>query len=305
MSSFLNDENNFSAGNSILGSPFVGNDFTPPYKLHDRTPDSVCLSRIISPSTETFLRNIDQLAQTIGRNDRHLFGNDGNFSPVNADDTQDNLQPDDDVNVEEEAVIEATETDEERLQREMEESERFAWELMREESESAYQQQMEFMQQNATQMSSDDFAAVQQLLNESHQYDIAVYQGAVQQPQEADNNGEEEEEEADESEEWDYERLLELGQAIGDVKTERWRLRAKKVIDYLPILSYKDIVTVSENKSDAIEYDDRQLIAKLRMEPRCVICIGDFEETDEVKVVPCFHFFHEECTRGWLAVNYI
>lgn len=32
----------------------------------------------------------------------------------------------------------------------------------------------------------------------------------------------------------------------------------------------------------------------------CAICLLAFEKSDEVKVLPCTHFFHQECVARWL-----
>eukprot|EP01034_Spumella_vulgaris_P022018 gene22018-28112_t len=55
-------------------------------------------------------------------------------------------------------------------------------------------------------------------------------------------DGDEQRDGNESEEEWDYDRLLELGQVLGDVKTERWRMRAQKVIRSLPTIHYRDIV---------------------------------------------------------------
>lgn len=120
--------------------------------------------------------------------------------------------------------------EQERLRRDMEESERLAWELMRQESMEAYEMQVRFMQENAESLSQEDLAALQLAINEMNP---------------ANNIRDEEEEGPDEeSEQWDYDQLLELGQTIGDVKTERWRLRASSVISSLAVLSFQDIQEV-------------------------------------------------------------
>lgn len=38
-------------------------------------------------------------------------------------------------------------------------------------------------------------------------------------------------------------------------------------------------------------------------EDKCAICLGDYEEGEEVKTLPCFHMFHTECVDRWLKVN--
>jgi hypothetical protein len=33
---------------------------------------------------------------------------------------------------------------------------------------------------------------------------------------------------------------------------------------------------------------------------RCTVCLNDFEENEEVKQLPCKHYFHTECIEKWL-----
>jgi hypothetical protein len=35
----------------------------------------------------------------------------------------------------------------------------------------------------------------------------------------------------------------------------------------------------------------------------CVICILDFEDSDELRVLCCGHPFHRECIKGWFKMN--
>lgn len=37
--------------------------------------------------------------------------------------------------------------------------------------------------------------------------------------------------------------------------------------------------------------------------PGCAICMDDFKENDELRVMPCNHEFHTTCVDRWLAVN--
>lgn len=38
---------------------------------------------------------------------------------------------------------------------------------------------------------------------------------------------------------------------------------------------------------------------------KCAICLGEYEDGEQVKTLPCFHVFHTECVDRWLAVNKI
>lgn len=109
------------------------------------------------------------------------------------------------------------ETEEERRIREEKESELLVWELMRQQDAEMAELQMQFMQENAGEMSEEDYNAMQQIINETPQYQAPT-------PSSGDNGeGENEEEddngnESDDPDNWDYERLLEIGQAIGGEK---------------------------------------------------------------------------------------
>jgi len=34
---------------------------------------------------------------------------------------------------------------------------------------------------------------------------------------------------------------------------------------------------------------------------RCMVCLSDFEKDEELRTLPCFHFYHKECIDKWLA----
>ncbi len=108
-----------------------------------------------------------------------------------------------------------------------------------------------------------------------------------------------------------------------DVKTERWRARSKQVIESLPTMTYQQIL----EKLQAISIDTNQhLQKKLKtsessavaspvpapsasitntttffQDYRCVVCMEDFEATEVCRVLPCTHYFHVDCTAGWLS----
>jgi hypothetical protein len=93
----------------------------------------------------------------------------------------------------------------EKRQREQEESERLAWQLMEEESMNAYQMQVDYMRANPELFAEEDLAALGAVLQETQQRE--------EEDVEEGEDGEEVEE--DDSREWTYEQLLELGHTIG------------------------------------------------------------------------------------------
>lgn len=106
------------------------------------------------------------------------------------------------------------ETAEQRQQRECDESESLAWEMMREESMTAYRMQMDFMSSSSNEMSAEDREAVQLAMGG---YDNGTSNEEVDD--EVVEEGEEEEDENQDSDvsQWDYDRLLALGEIIGGV----------------------------------------------------------------------------------------
>ena len=42
---------------------------------------------------------------------------------------------------------------------------------------------------------------------------------------------------------------------------------------------------------------------KLNEEPRCVICLSDFEIGQKVSALPCCHSFHTKCLDDWITRN--
>ena len=38
-------------------------------------------------------------------------------------------------------------------------------------------------------------------------------------------------------------------------------------------------------------------------EPNCVICMEVFSDDDDLYMLPCWHYFHTNCTQGWLKVR--
>lgn len=107
----------------------------------------------------------------------------------------------------------------EKRQKEQEESERLAWQLMEEESMNAYQMQVDYMRANPDLFSEDDLAAVGAVLQENNNNDIHHHNQQHQEGSEYDDEEDEEEGEGemeeDNSQDWTYEQLLELGQTIG------------------------------------------------------------------------------------------
>lgn len=154
-------------------------------------------------------------------------------------------------------------------QREIEESERLARQLMAEEAMEAYAtSQRAMLEQGALLEHAGDYS----------EEDLQALRALMAEEDAAHDEPDSEDEE--ENEDVDYERLLQLGEMIGDVKEERWKMRAQSVIDCLPTRKYKS--TMSESST------------------LCTICQCDFEPDEELRILPCKCFFHKECGDGWL-----
>ena len=172
----------------------------------------------------------------------------------------------------------------EKRQRELDESEKLAWELMRQENEEAYRVQVEYLQNSQDNISPEDLLLLQSMMNEENQQHLATN---TLQNEEEDDKGEEES--------WDYERLLELGEVLGDVKTERWRKRSQAVISQLNRFTLPATYTAN-SLSDMPGL-------QCPSDTQCVVCMEDFIATEVLIALPCRHTFHETCCSLWLAVS--
>ena len=124
---------------------------------------------------------------------------------------------------------------------------------------------------NADHFSEEDYAAIQIALNDES--------NMVEDIDEMSN--------MEEEEDLSYETMLRLGNQIGDVKEERWALVAKERINSLPIRKY-DI----SKKDDEDEGND--------CTSKCLVCQSNYDNGDNLRVLPCGHCFHSECVDIWL-----
>jgi len=166
------------------------------------------------------------------------------------------------------------ELEEEREKREEEESEALARQLMAEEAMQSYNLSSNFLRDHATEYSEEDLVALQ----------MAV---AEEDPDASDVDEEEEVEEGMASTELSYETLLRLGDRIGDVKTERWLMKSKKEIEKLPTRKFN-----KENIKNLDENDSKV---------KCLVCQYHFDDGENVRILPCAHYFHKGCVDQWLS----
>lgn len=150
--------------------------------------------------------------------------------------------------------------------------------------------QYDMFRANSSDMATPDLIAVQRLLREDEE--TQTEQAAAHRAEvEGYHSGEEEEDEdyedgsdteVEEGAEGDtYDDLVELGRRIGDVKAERWALKAEDVIASLPTCCF-DPATATE---DTV---------------RCIFCQCDYEAGETLRLLPCCHNFH---AGGWWSAR--
>ena len=160
------------------------------------------------------------------------------------------------------------ENEEERLRREEEESEALARQLMAEEAMASYAQSSNFLRAHANEYSEADLLALEALMAEE------------------DPMNDEAEEDGDGSEELSYDALLRLGDRIGDVKAERWAMRARQEINKLQTVTFCDEMVHEKNENDC--------------SVKCLVCQCEYENGEKLSVLPCSHTFHKDCIEQWL-----
>jgi len=161
------------------------------------------------------------------------------------------------------------EREEQRIARELHESEQLAYAMMREEAEQAYTMQLEFMRENASNLSAEDLAALHAAVGLPASplrrrffisgVDTSRQTGDVENDEANTSSDSVNSNASGASAAWsdpnNYERLLALGSEIGDVKKERWRLCAQSVIKSLPHISYREILRLSLPAIHVSHYD--------------------------------------------------
>eukprot|EP00953_Heterococcus_sp_UTEX-ZZ885_P038951 19988-Heterococcus_DN1.PRE.3 len=108
----------------------------------------------------------------------------------------------------------------------------------------------------------------------------------------------------------DYDALIELGEAIGDVKQDRWKLRARTVIAQLPSFVYGSsanataaaaAAAVSASNCSASSSTVQRSV--MITDVKCLVCMTEYESSTVVRELPCGHIYCAECIDGYLAAH--
>jgi len=134
--------------------------------------------------------------------------------------------------------------------------------LMEQEAMESYAMSADYLRHNQAEYSQEDLAALQAVIDEEEGIE-------------------------DDNQDDQYEIMLRLGEALGDVKQERWAMVAKDHIASLE--SYK---FVGSNVRNLDENDSRC---------KCLICQFNYEEREALRKLPCGHCFHKDCVDQWLS----
>lgn len=169
------------------------------------------------------------------------------------------------------------ETDNARRQREEEESIELARQMMAEEAMASYHHHFQLIRDSA-ELSQEDREALQAALAEDEREAQEEHGADIDQDEEGNMS---------------YETMLQLGERIGNVKSERWTMVAQKHIAKLPVFSFQN--ATSMQKADGKEENDSDL--------KCLVCQCEYEQDESLRRLPCGHCFHTDCVDQWLTTK--
>jgi hypothetical protein len=162
-----------------------------------------------------------------------------------------------------------------RRQREEEASMELARQMMAEEAMASYHHHFQLVRDSA-ELSEEDREALQAALAEDEREAQEEHAEEIEQDEEGNMS---------------YETMLQLGERIGDVKSERWTMVAQKHIAKLPVFVFEN--ATSMQKADGKEDNDSDL--------KCLVCQCDYEQDEGLRRLPCGHCFHTDCVDQWLT----
>lgn len=164
-----------------------------------------------------------------------------------------------------------------RRLREEEESIELARSLMAEEAMASYQHHFQLIRDNDDALSPQDREALQAALAEEEREEQEEHAADL----DVDDEGN-----------MSYEAMLQLGERIGDVKSERWQCVAAEHIAKLPIFEFD----AGKHAGGTEDVDDSEL--------KCLVCQCEYEQGESLNRLPCGHCFHSgDCVGQWLASN--
>ncbi|KAI8815784.1 uncharacterized protein EV422DRAFT_572484 [Fimicolochytrium jonesii] len=99
--------------------------------------------------------------------------------------------------------------------------------------------------------------------------------------------------------ELDYERLLALGDRLGDVKPKG--LPAATIAS-LPTCTFQPSST-SSRKGKTSTAAAASVVYLSGEDAKCTVCLMEYDAGEEIKGTPCMHWFHGECLDQWLKNN--
>ena len=165
---------------------------------------------------------------------------------------------------------EGSESHEDRVRREEEESIALARALMAEEAMAvSYHMSVDYLRNNQDQFSEEDLAALQAAMD-----DDAPSDGEIEEGEDGDLS---------------YEMMLRLGEHLGDVKTERWGRIATEKINRLPTFAFCPKSAQGKDENDC--------------EVKCLVCQFAYEKDECLRRLPCNHCFHKDCVDQWLQAK--
>lgn len=92
---------------------------------------------------------------------------------------------------------------------------------------------------------------------------------------------------------------------IMDFQFEDIRVTVKKhVLDNMNVVKYRDIsdAMIVQMREHSPQYQSSNLNVDAH-EKQCTVCQDDYQDDDDVRILPCGHIFHKDCIDTWL-LNY-